>query len=91
MRSYVQETSTNGKCSRIIYLHTLRHSQNSCKFRVAIISKYKVDAAKVANTLLEYCRDHLQAILEVMEDYFNSPDKGKDSDSDKDDFPNLRN
>ena len=43
------------------------------------------DAAKAANTLLEFSGDDQQALLEVMTDYFTSPDKDRDSDSDEDD------
>ena len=46
------------------------------------------DAAKVANTLLEFSGDNQQALLEVMTDYFTSPDEGRDSDSDEDDVSN---
>ena len=51
---------------------------------------HTIDVAKAANTLLEFSRDDQQALLEVMTDYFASPDEGRDSDSDEDDFPNDR-
>ena len=51
------------------------------------MSTRAIDAAKAANTLLEFSGDDQQALLEVITDYFTSPDGGRDSDSDEDDFP----
>lgn len=42
------------------------------------------DAAKAANTLLEFSGDDQEALLEVMADYFTSPDEVRDSESDDD-------
>ena len=49
------------------------------------MSTRAIDAAKAANTLLEFSGDDQQALLEVMIDYFTSPDEHRDSDSDEDD------
>ena len=49
------------------------------------MSTCAIDAAKVANTLLEFSGDDQQALLEVMIDYFTSPDERRDSDRDEDD------
>ena len=49
------------------------------------MSTRAIDAAKAANTLLEFSGDDQQALLEVMIDYFTSPDERRDSDSDEDD------
>ena len=43
-----------------------------------------IDAAKAANTLLGFSTDDQQALLEVMTDYFTSPEEGRESDSDED-------
>ena len=51
------------------------------------MSTHTIDAAKVANRLLEFSGDNQHALLEVITDYFTSPDKGRDSDSDEDDVP----
>ena len=51
------------------------------------MSTCAIDAAKAANTLLEFSGDDQQALLEVMTDFFISPEEGRDSDSDEDDFP----
>ena len=48
------------------------------------MSTRAIDAAKAANTLLEFSGDDQQALLEVMTDYFTSPDERRDSDSDED-------
>ena len=52
------------------------------------MSTRAIDAAKAANTLLEFSGDDQQALLEVMIDYFTSPDERRDSDSDEDDVTN---
>ena len=43
------------------------------------------DAAKAANNLLGFSGDDREALLEVMADYFTSPDRDRDSESDEDD------
>ena len=43
-----------------------------------------IDTAKAANALLEFSGDNQQALLEVMTDYFTSPDKRSGSDNDED-------
>jgi len=48
------------------------------------------NAAKAANTWLEFSEDNQQAFLEVMTYYFTSPEEGRDSDSDKDGVPDDR-
>ena len=48
------------------------------------MSTSAIDAAKAANTPLDFSRDDQQALLEVMADYFTSPDEGRESDSDED-------
>ena len=54
------------------------------------MSTRTIDASKAANTLLEFSGDDQQALLEVMTDYFTSPDKRRDSDSDEDDVTDDR-
>ncbi len=54
------------------------------------MSTRTIDARKAANTLLEFSGDDQQALLEVMTDYFTSPDKRRDSDSDEDDVTDDR-
>ena len=49
-----------------------------------------IDAAKAANTLLGFSRDDQQALLEVMTDYFTSPEEGRESDSDEDSITDDR-
>ena len=49
-----------------------------------------IDTAKAANTLLGFSRDDQQALLEVMTDYFTSPEEGRESDSDKDSITDDR-
>ena len=46
------------------------------------MSMRAIDAARAANTLLEFSGDDQQALLEVMTYYFTSPDEGRDSGSD---------
>ena len=43
------------------------------------------DAVKAANSLLGFSRRDQEALLEVMTDYFTSPEGGRDSESDEDD------
>ena len=45
------------------------------------MSTRAIDAAKVANTLLDLSGDDQQALLEVMTDYFTSHDEGRFSDN----------
>ena len=52
---------------------------------------HTINMAKAANTLLKFSGDDLQALLEVMTDYFTSPDEGRDSNNDEDGVPHLRN
>ena len=42
------------------------------------------DAAKAANNLLGFSGDDREVLLEVMADYFTSPDRDRDSESDED-------
>ncbi len=48
------------------------------------MSTSAIDAAKAANTLLNFSRDDHQALPEVMADYFTSPVEGRDSERDED-------
>ena len=43
------------------------------------------DAAKAANSLLRFSGRDQEVLLEVMTDYFTSPEGGRDSESDEDD------
>ena len=54
------------------------------------MSMCAIEVAKVAITLLEFSGGDHQALLEVMTDYFTSPDKDRNSDSDDDDVPHLQ-
>ena len=42
------------------------------------------DAAKAANALLGFSARDQEALLDVMADYFTSPEEGRDSESDED-------
>lgn len=45
------------------------------------MSRSATDAVKAVNTLLEFSGDDQQALLEVLTDYFTSPEDGTDPES----------